>query len=308
MSLTCKMVFSIFLGVFIVASSFTFIQVNEEKHRIQADLERRSITLAESLKESIIPAIESQSIPKLNRLVEKFGNRERLKGIAIFDVSGNIISSTTYLKSVLTSHLTEAVNTIIDKSSNSKFIKVKDEKFYLYSTPLFSESKGEEKLIGVLTLFQDASFIDIRIKDVWKHNLIRLFFLALAISIITLLIINWTIKSPISQIAEWLRAVRTNSATAATPPIRGDILAPHIQEVENITKTISNIKLSEEENLNKQEDNIWNAERLKDFINKKIGEKRLFLASNREPYLHIKDGEILDVLCQQAVWLLLLIL
>ncbi len=121
MRLTIKLIFSLFCGIFIVLGIFSYIQVKDEKERLQADIERRSIIIAESLRESVLPLIETGQTQKLDRLVEKFGNRERLKGVAVFDASGNIITSNSFLKSHISKTAVEVINVLVEKTPKTKF-------------------------------------------------------------------------------------------------------------------------------------------------------------------------------------------
>jgi hypothetical protein len=77
MKITLRLVVSLVLVVALVAVAFSFYQVQEEKVRLTSDLERRTIVLAESLQESVTPLVTSDSPEKLNRLVQRFGNRAR---------------------------------------------------------------------------------------------------------------------------------------------------------------------------------------------------------------------------------------
>ena len=99
MKITIRLIVSLLFVVALVAAVFSFYQVHTERERITADLERRTMILAESLQESIMPVLASKSFTRLNRLVERFGNRERLKGIAVYDVQGNVVASTKGLAS-----------------------------------------------------------------------------------------------------------------------------------------------------------------------------------------------------------------
>ena len=79
MKITIRLIVSLLLVVALAVFAFSLYQVNYERNRLAQDLERRSLILAESLQESIAPLIQSNAIAKLNRIVERFGNRERLK-------------------------------------------------------------------------------------------------------------------------------------------------------------------------------------------------------------------------------------
>lgn len=116
MKLTLRLIISLFIGITLVVAIFSYIQIKDEKNRLQAEIERRSIILAESLRESVITLIATGQTERLNRLVEKYGSRERLKGIALFDVSGNIISSNSFVKSHISKTPVEVVNVLAEKS------------------------------------------------------------------------------------------------------------------------------------------------------------------------------------------------
>ncbi|GAQ95533.1 trehalose 6-phosphate synthase [Thermodesulfovibrio aggregans] len=295
MKLTLRLILSLFIGITLVVAVFSWIQINNEKKQLQADIERRSIILAESLRESVSTLIETAQIERLNRLVEKFGNRERLKGVAVFDASGNIISSDSFIKSHISKTPVEVVNVLAEKKPKSNLIKIEKEKFYIYVVPIFSDAFEEKPLIGALALFQDASYIDIRLKEMWKQNILRLLALTISIVTISLLVIKWNITGPVARMAEWLKELRTGKIKnpPSDVPVKGDVLAPLANEVTNLIKTLSMIKAKaeEEERFKAVTDSLWTAERLKEFIRMELGDKKLFLISNREPYMHIREGE-----------------
>ncbi|MHB1013374.1 MAG: hypothetical protein ACYC37_10785, partial [Desulfobacteria bacterium] len=97
MKITFRLVVSLVLVVALVAIGSSFYQVGEEKTRLTSELERRAIILAESLQESVVPLIRSDSPKRLNRIVQRFGNRERLHGIAVYDLHGRALASTSDL-------------------------------------------------------------------------------------------------------------------------------------------------------------------------------------------------------------------
>ena len=97
MKITLRLVVSLVLVVALVAFAFSFYQVREEKIRLTSDLERRTIVLAESLQESVTPLVTSDSPEKLNRFVQRFGNRDRFQGIAVHDARGQLLASTADL-------------------------------------------------------------------------------------------------------------------------------------------------------------------------------------------------------------------
>ena len=289
MKITIRLIVSLVFIVALVAVGFSSYQVRAEKTRLTSELERRAIILAESLQESIIPLIASNSLQKLNRLVERFGNRERLKGVAVYDQQGNILAVTPDLASKIPQPLPPAVKSAAENQPIGSLMSIDDKETYFYALP-FSE---EDKITGTLVLFHDASYIGVRLKEIWKHNLLRFLTLSVLIVAITLLVIRWSITGPIAQIATWMRAMRSGKGKIEQLVCpRGDVLAPLISEVTHLAKSLAmaRARAEEEAKLRLKADSVWTANRLKEYMRSELGGKKLFLISNREPYMHAKDG------------------
>lgn len=84
---------SVILGASVLALGFTYLQVQQERFALSADLEYRARLLAESLNESIEPAYATYATSTLSKLATSFANRERLVGVAIFERTGATIVS-----------------------------------------------------------------------------------------------------------------------------------------------------------------------------------------------------------------------
>ena len=80
MRINLRIILSIVIVISIIVFLFTFLQVQQEKERLTLELERRASLLGESLKETIEPLLEKGRPERLQKIVEKFGNRERLAG------------------------------------------------------------------------------------------------------------------------------------------------------------------------------------------------------------------------------------
>ena len=289
MKITIRLIVSLIFVIALVAVVFSFYQVRNEKNRLINDLERRTIILAEGLEESVRALVLSNSLKKLNRLVERFGNRERLKGVAVYDQQGNILAVTPDLASKIPQPLPPAVKSTAENQPAGSFMHFDNEKIYLYALPISEENNA----IGTLVLFQDALYINVRLGDIWKNNLLRFLILSVLIVAITLLVIRWSITGPIAQIATWMREMRSGKGKIdqmVSP--RGDVLAPLISEVAHLAKSLAmaRARAEEEAKLRLKADSVWTANRLKEYMRSELGGKKLFLISNREPYMHAKDG------------------
>jgi len=222
MKITIRLIVSLLFAVALVAAVFSYNQFSAEKVRLTGELERRTIILAEGMHESIIPLIASNSIAKMNRLVTRFGNRERLKGITVYDRQGNIMAATPGLAPKIAQPLPQVVSAIKEKTPAGMFIRIDENNMYLYVLPV---QQDDDKVMGALTLFHDASYIDVRLKEIWRYNLISFLTLSFVIVVITLLIVRWSITGPIAMIAEWTRELRKGKISKHIDFTKGDILA-----------------------------------------------------------------------------------
>src|ERR1700730_13585626 len=92
-----KLSFGLILILAISITVVTFIvarnQVNSAKQGLRADLERRAEILAESLQMTVEPVLQRGSVSELGQLVDRFGDREHLAGVAIYDTDGNVTAA-----------------------------------------------------------------------------------------------------------------------------------------------------------------------------------------------------------------------
>src|ERR1700704_3679027 len=100
--LSLRLIVSLIVGVTLVSLSSSYYQVLSEKRSLRADLDRRAGVFAESLASNVERTWEKGSTRELQRIVQRFGNREHLVGVAIYDPRGTLVAATTDLEKLLT--------------------------------------------------------------------------------------------------------------------------------------------------------------------------------------------------------------
>jgi trehalose 6-phosphate synthase len=292
MKITLRLILSLLLVATLVASIFSYLQVRSERKNLTNELERRSLILAESFQETMKEMWSTQSPAKLKRFVKRFGNRERLVGIIVYDVQGGILASSPGLPSSIQHPLPQVTESITKNQGLSSLVSVDGKKTHLYTVPLHHE----DKIVGALVLFHDASYIDARLEGIWRYNFIRLLTLSLLIAITTVLIVRWSITGPIARFADWLKGLRMGKIHQPVNLLRGDILSPLAIEITHLAKSLAVARAAAEEEarLRMSAESLWTAERLKEFIRLELGGKNLYVVSNREPYMHVKQGREIE--------------
>ncbi len=264
-------------------------QVRSEKRGLRADLERRASILGESLQEIVEPALESGSHQQLRRVVDQFGNRERLEGVAVYGDGGQVLAESSTLPSQLSPPPIDRIQS--DNKPISEFLNVNGKAVEAYYLPLHDGSK----LTGVLAIFHDASYIESQSERIWRDTIWHVIVEVLLVVFITTLIIRWSVVLPISRTVQWMKDLRVGRVTPRPPLPAEDFLAPFSQEVTNFARSLYEARASAEEEARLREtgESLWTAERLRVSIQSKP-HGPLVVVSNREPYVSVHRGKEIE--------------
>jgi alpha,alpha-trehalose-phosphate synthase [UDP-forming] len=275
------LVAGITLVTFLVARN----QVRTEKRGLRADLERRAEILAESLQEIIEPALERGSHDQLRRVVERFGNRERLAGVVVYDDRGEVLAESSNLTARFDPPPVPLDRVKKEELGVDEFLELGGRTMNVYYLPLHDRSSMD----GVLAIFHDASYIEAQSDRIWRETLWHVIAQVLLIVLITVLIIRWTIILPISRTAQWMKELRIGRLGPRPTIPKEDFLAPFSQEVVHLARSLAEARASAEEEARLREtgESLWTAERLRVNIQSKTRLGPLFVVSNREPYMHV---------------------
>jgi len=275
--------------VSLIAIVFTINQVNSEEQRLQVDLQYRSTLLAESFKETIEPNFLSKSEENLQAVVERFANRERFAGLAIYDHKGEVTVMSSSLPKELGEPRKIAADAMDEDRATGDFRVFKGEKFYLLAVPLHDE----KSVVGSLMIAQNASYIDGRLKEIWRNNLARLLLQISLLAAALFLIFRWLILSPVKSLAEILKSVRTGEMSVGQTLSESSFFKPIAREVTNIRNSLLEARVAAKEEARfslEKLDSPWTGERLKEFVKDTLKNRAIVMISNREPYVHTKDG------------------
>ena len=292
MKVTLRIVLSIFIAISLIVLLFTLFQVQQEKARLKAELEHRVSLLAESLEESVAPLVGQGNLDRLKSIVGKFSNRQRLEGVAIYDTKDNLIAATPDLAPMpptIPTIVTDAMNA---NQAEGLFITIKDKRRYLYVLPI----NRDGNVAGALVIFNDATYIQERLFQIWKNNFVRLLVQAFFISLITMLVIRWSISGPIARLVEWMKGFREDKAIEPFHLPKGNIFEPLTKEITHMVRSImvARSAAEEEARLRHTADSLWTAKRLTEHIRSLLKDKNLFVVSNREPYMHVRSGDQME--------------
>src|ERR1019366_5259827 len=216
--LSFRLIVSLIVGITLVSSGFSYYEVLGEKRALRNDLERRAAVLGESLVGNVERSWDtgadkerSDIVPndELQRLVQRFGNREHLMGVVIYDQQGALVATTPELAKTLTVSPRVVTEAIAQNHGDSAFLRLGSVPVHILALPIRRKDKDKDEVVGGLAVVHDVSYIRAQSLLAWRQAFFRVLVQVFAIVLITLLIVRWSMTGPIARAALWMRALRT---------------------------------------------------------------------------------------------------
>jgi alpha,alpha-trehalose-phosphate synthase [UDP-forming] len=293
MRMSFRLIFSLVASVTIVSILFAFYQVRADNHARRVDLEKRAQVLAESMQETVESLFAHGAQGNLGRIVERFGNRERLDGVAIYDAQGHATLMTPNLNARLRAEPPSLDKRVLAGLNSGRFFGSEPQEAHVYAVPV----RNDGHVVGALAVFHDASYIGAQNSKIWRDTFKHVLVQMLLIATITLLIVRWSMERPIARMAQWLHDVRAGTTTSNPDLPVEDVLKPITREVTHLATSlrIARASAEEEARLRDSADSLWTAERLRVYQQYALEDSRLFVVSNREPYEHVQRNGSVEV-------------
>ena len=287
--LTLRLTISLIVGITLISLFSSYYEVRFQKRGLRRDLEHRAEVLGESLADKVEPYLKKGSRKDLQLIVDRFGNREHLAGVVVYNPQGEFIAITPGLASRLTAEPAVVEQAATKGQSAGAFLRLGDAPVYIYALPLH---QGEAVVAG-LAIVDDAGYINVQGRRIWRETFLRVLVLVFLITVTTLLIVRWSITGPIARAALWMQALRTGkiSSRPAAPDL--DLFRPLANEMANFAASLRAARSAAEQEaqLRQAADSFWTAERLSVHVRGRLADSRLFVVANREPYIHRRQGK-----------------
>ncbi|MBP9757304.1 MAG: trehalose-6-phosphate synthase [Candidatus Pacebacteria bacterium] len=274
----------VLVAVSVIVGFFALRQVSDERIDLTSRLQSRSQLLADTLVESIESSYNSGATTTVQRVVDRFASSERLAGLGIFDSSGVSVASSEDLPLPESKIVADAMDT---DEAQGDFLYRDGESYYILAMPLHDDGR----VVGALTVAQNATYIEDAIQDIWKDNLIRWLTQVVVFGFAIFVLVRFVFFRSIAQMTDSLQALRKEGGTGAA--LSGSsMFEPLVGEISKVTSSLRQARhaASEEARMRLEKlDSPWTAERLKEFIKAQVRERPIFVLSNGEPYVHSKN-------------------
>ena len=291
--LSARLIVALIVGSTLVSLASSYYDVVVQKRGLRKDLERRAEVLCESLASNVERDLQKGATRSVQRVVERFGNREHLRGLAVYDGQGNLIAASKELSPLL-----DSVPSVVTLSRNQNrgvgvFEKIGAESVHIYALPL----GDPPDVLGGLAIVHDATYIHDESLRVWRETFLSAVAHVLLIMVITVLIIRSSVTRPIARTAQWMRALRTGMISARQKAPDLQMFHPLAREVATLAESLTQARSAAENEarLREASESVWTADRLAVHVRNHLKGGHLFVVSNREPYMHVRNGKSREV-------------
>jgi len=297
--LSARLIISLVIGVTLVSLCSAGYQVWAGKRNMKRDLQRRAEILGESLAGNVDQDIEKNALHTLQKTIERFAHRETLLGLAVYDPTGHVIAIASDLAQEMDIAPPVVRQALSDQHEADAFQKLGEARVYICVIPLRGQDKEDkEQFLGALAVVNDAGYIRAQSLRIWRETFLSALAHVVLIALITLLIVRWSIQGPIARTAHWMRALRTGRmplSRIGVPDV--ELFRPLAREVATFAESLTSARnaAEREARLRAEGQAHWTAERLALEVRSRLGEGRLFVVSNREPYMHTRSGKSVEV-------------
>jgi alpha,alpha-trehalose-phosphate synthase [UDP-forming] len=290
--LSVRLIVALIVGITLVSLSSAYYQVLVAQRGLRKDLERRAELLGESLSGNVEHDLEKGSTRALQRTVERFGNREHLVGLAVYDQQNKPILATPELTPLLTAAPQTVSQAMSENHGVGVFQKLGTAHLHIYVVPLHRPDH-DDAVIGGLAIVHDTGYISAEARRIWRETFLNALVYVFLITVITLLIVRWSIAGPIARMAQWMRALRTGMVSSRQNAPDLQLFRPLAREVATLAESLNQARSAAENEARLRDASVsqWTADRLAVHVRARLDGGRLVAVSNREPYMHVRQGK-----------------
>jgi trehalose 6-phosphate synthase len=287
-----RRIFFFILPILIIVTAgftiFGMVQVRSDEEKLMNEMKRRARAVAESMELSVYSALVTGNVRNANHLVEKFQARDRLQGCVIYDARGQVVAITERF-----ADWKERPKPYLERvhKDNVPFSGMEQFKEYMVFSYVLPVAQEDGEVIGSVEIIYDTSYVLGRLSEIWKGISITLAALFVAIILASVIVFRQMFLLPVLRLTDWFRQFLKGEGDHRHPLSDKDELGKLANEVEQIALSLRvarrAIVKDAQTQLNKEE--VWTENRLRSFIQAKLGATTMLVVSNREPYMHIVD-------------------
>jgi trehalose 6-phosphate synthase len=282
----------IWLATLIVMGGFAYLEVKDERARLDRDLQRRAGLVADAVREATERLVARGSRTGFDKVLARFQRPDR--GLAIYDEFASAIAATADVKPHL-GPLSPLVSDAIRKNEAMRqYQSLGGRTTWVHIVPL----ERDERPVGAVAVFMDAQYLDASEWNLARRAAVRVGVLVLLLTGITWVLVRWSVTRPVQRMAEWTKRLKAGQPVAPPPEADASLFGSLATEVTGLARTLARARVAAEEEarLRLLGESVWTEERLKQFVHMRFGVRPVFIVSNREPVSHVREGREIRII------------
>lgn len=285
-----RLILALVAGITVVSLASTYFEVLTRRHVLHKELETRTGWLGNSLQAYMEGAMATGATPMIDSLAEELRNHDEALGLAVYDPYGKLLTFNGPSEAIR-SVSSGLVKSSIKHGANSGEFGHSGNLYWLAeAVPLHVGGQPA----GALVVLENAGYIRSDVAGVWRQTFWRIVALVVLIVAVTGVMVRWFLMRPATRLAERLRRLRMGNSDHGIDETANDLnlFTPLAREVENMTESLIEARAAAaaEARLREAGENMWTAERLTVHFRQRSESSRIFVVSNREPYMHVRQG------------------
>jgi trehalose 6-phosphate synthase len=285
-----RLILALVVGITLVSVALTYFEVLAHKHAQRLELVRRVTLLNKSLQPEMEKTVAGGQTGEIAAEAARLHSQTQALGLAVYDTQGGLVTESGpagLFGALPRGPLDKAIKQGLDSSA---FGHLNDEQWLEEAIPLHVDGH----MAGALVILEDAGSIRAESARVWRQSFWRIAAFVLLILCVTLLMVHWFLMRPMMRMAERLRRLRMGQADDLADESLAEmsLFTPLAREVESISESLIEARAAAETEARLRDagEHQWTAERLAVHIRERFGSSRIFVLSNREPYMHVLQG------------------
>ncbi|KRB66352.1 alpha,alpha-trehalose-phosphate synthase (UDP-forming) [Noviherbaspirillum sp. Root189] len=242
------------------------------------DLDARSQSLAIALQEPLFEYVPQKADKRINQLFDRALRDERLYAIAFCDPTGTAIYKTNTYPASLGCRTEQPRD-----GRKESLVSFPQGPLHVSESQLDIDGQA----LGKLILVHDMSFIERRSADTRKYVIGLFSLLAIVISMITVFVAHLSWRDWIASVKGILRGeIGMQNRSQTTPP--------EVRPLESDLRALLH-EFSVERRERDDSTHLWTPEKLRDLLHDELAGDEVLVVSNREPYLHARTRNGIEV-------------
>jgi trehalose 6-phosphate synthase len=286
-----RLILALVIGVTLVSIASTYLEVVTHKHFLRQELKRRTAWQSKSLQAAMEKSLAAgQPAGTVAEAVQLRAQNESL-GLAVYDLQGKLVTAAGPAW-ILGALPRGPLDKALQQGADSSIFGHRNNQQWLEEvTPLYADGR----MNGAMVILEDANAIHAEGVVLWWQSFWHTAAFVLLIVCVTLAMVRWFLMRPMMLVTDRLRRLRMGQPIEnAEGNLAGLYLfSPLAREVEAMVESMMAARSAAETEAKLRDagEHRWTAERLAANIRERFGASRIFVLSNREPYMHVLQGK-----------------